>query len=192
LSPTPTGQQTTKEELKMTTPMSGLGFRLMCLAFKVRDQLSPRSRVLAEAGVRPGYAVLDFGCGPGSYLEPLLAIVGPWGRAHALDAHPLAIAEVNKLFGNQRRGNVQVIESDCATGLPSQCIDTALLYDVFHLLHRPGAVLEELHRVLKTGGMLSFSDHHMREADILAQVTGGGLFRLVGKGRKTYSFAKVA
>ena len=82
------------------------------------------------------------------------------------------------------------IESDCSTGLPNNGVDTILLYDVFHGLTRPDDVLQELHRILKPGGTLSFSDHHMKEAEILARVTGGGMFRLVRKGKKTYSFAK--
>ena len=34
------------------------------------------------------------------------------------------------------------------------------------------------------------SDHHMREEELLARVTGSGLFRLSGQGRKTYTFLK--
>jgi len=52
-------------------------------------------------------------------------------------------------------------------------------------------VLEELHRVLKPEGILSFSDHHMKESEILSRLTSGGLFRLWKKGKKTYSFLKV-
>ena len=64
-----------------------------------------------------------------------------------------------------------------------------LLYDTFHDLSRPDDVLQELHRVLKSGGTLSFSDHHMKDQEILARVTKTGLFKLSKKGKKTYSFA---
>ena len=39
-------------------------------------------------------------------------------------------------------------------------------------------------------GTLSFSDHHMKEEQVLAGVTGAGMFKFVKKGKKTYSFAK--
>ena len=57
-------------------------------------------------------------------------------------------------------------------------------------LARPDAVLRELHRVLKPGGTLSFSDHHMEEKEVIARITGPGIFKFVKRGRKTYSFAK--
>jgi len=170
--------------------MSNIGFKLMSLMFKVRDLLRPRLDVLKEAGIKSGYSVLDFGCGPGGYIMPLVELVGPSGKIHALDIHPLAIDEVKKKTARKGIKNIVTIESDCSTGLPTNGVDTILLYDVFHGLTRPDDVLQELHRILKPGGTLSFSDHHMKEAEILARVTGGGMFRLVRKGKKTYSFAK--
>ncbi|MEA1907980.1 MAG: methyltransferase domain-containing protein, partial [Euryarchaeota archaeon] len=64
----------------------------------------------------------------------------------------------------------------------------ALLYDVFHKLSDPDSVLEELHRVLMPDGILSFSDHHLKEDELVSGVTGGELFELLEKGKKTYSF----
>jgi ubiquinone/menaquinone biosynthesis C-methylase UbiE len=171
-------------------PMSNIGFKLMSLGFKVRDLLQPRSDVLKEAGIEAGFSVLDFGCGPGGYIIPLAELVGPSGKIHALDIHPLAVHEVRKKAAQKGIKNIETIESDCRTGLPDNSVDTALLYDVFHDLARPDEVLRELHRVLKAGGTLSFSDHHMKEREILTRVTGAGMFQFVKKGKKTYSFAK--
>jgi ubiquinone/menaquinone biosynthesis C-methylase UbiE len=78
---------------------------------------------------------------------------------------------------------VETILSDGATGLPDASIDVALLYDVLHHLARPAEVLAELHRVLKPGGTLSVSDHHLAEDDITSRITGTGLFRLARQGR---------
>ena len=171
-------------------PMSNIGFRLMSVMFKVRDLLRPRLDVLKEAGIGPGFSVLDFGCGPGGYIIPLAELVGPSGKIHALDIHPLAIHEVKKKTKRKGIKNIVTIESDCSTGLPDNAVDTVLLYDVFHGLTRRDDVLQELHRILKPGGTLSFSDHHMKEEEILTRVTGAGIFRFVSKGKKTYRFAK--
>ena len=53
-----------------------LDFRLMSLMFKVRDVVATRMRVLEEVGIEPGFRVLDYGCGPGSYTPPLAELVG--------------------------------------------------------------------------------------------------------------------
>ena len=86
---------------------------------------------------------------------------------------------------------METILSDCQTGLPNDFVDVALLYDIYHDLGEPDRVMKELHRVLKPGGFLSFSDHHMKGEEIPAKVTASGLFSLAGKGRMTYSFSKV-
>jgi ubiquinone/menaquinone biosynthesis C-methylase UbiE len=86
--------------------------------------------------------------------------------------------------------NVRTIQSDCNTGLPDSSIDVVLLYDTLHDLSQPNDLLQELHRILKPTGVLSFSDHHMKEADVLLKVTAGNLFKLSRRGQKTYSFEK--
>jgi len=171
-------------------PISSFGFGLMSLMFKIRDFLRPRLHVLKEAGIESGFSVLDFGCGPGGYILPLAELVGPSGKINALDAHPLAIRAVRKIATRKETKNIETIESDCRTGLPDNVVDVVLLYDVFHDLARPDDVLQELHRILKPGGRLSFSDHHMNEKEVLARMTGGGMFRFIRKGKKTYSFMK--
>jgi ubiquinone/menaquinone biosynthesis C-methylase UbiE len=165
--------------------------RMMALSYKVRDFFQPRKNILKEAGLKEGFHVLDYGCGPGSYIIPLADLVGPSGKIYALDIHPLAIQMAEKRSAEKHLANVVTIRSDCQTGLADQSLDAALLYDVFHDLEQPGVVLKELNRVLKAGGILSFSDHHLREQEIISGVTREGFFRFANKRQKTYSFQKV-
>jgi ubiquinone/menaquinone biosynthesis C-methylase UbiE len=175
----------------MGKPMPDLGFRLMSLFFKFRDFIRPRREIILEAGIGPGFSVLDYGCGPGSYTVIAAELVGVDGKVYALDIHPLAIEKVRKLASKKGLGNVEAILSDCATGLENDSIDVALLYDVFHDLGNPEAVLQEIHRVLRPDGLVSFSDHHMENSEIVSDVTKAGLFKLSAKGRKTHSFVRV-
>lgn len=171
--------------------MSSFGFKLMSLMFKVRDFFRPRLDVLNDAGIESGLSILDYGCGPGSYIVPLAELVGPSGKIYALDIHPLAIKEVKKIAAREGIENIETIQSDCKTGLSNSSVDVVLLYDTLHCLSQPDDVLRELHRVLKSGGTLSFSNHHMKEQDILTRVTNTGLFKLFKKGERTYSFSRV-
>jgi ubiquinone/menaquinone biosynthesis C-methylase UbiE len=174
----------------MDTPKSNLDFRLMSIIINIRDFFSPRMSLLKEVEIKPGFHVLDYGCGPGSYIIPLIKLVGISGKIYALDIHPLAIRMVERKISSKQLTNVVTINSDCKTGLADNSMDVVLLYDIFHLLGDPNAVLGELHRVLKPNGVLSFSDHHMKENEIVVSVTTAGFFKLSRKGKKTYSFLK--
>ena len=171
-------------------PKSNFYFSFMVVVFKLRDLIYPRANILKEVGIEPGYCVLDYGCGPGGYVEAIAQLVGESGRIVAQDIHPLAVRRVRNVAAKAKINNIDTICSDCSTGLPESSVDVVLLYDTFHLLNNPAEVLEELHRVLKPTGILSFSDHHMSENNITSQVTAAGLFGLSRRGRKTYTFWK--
>lgn len=170
--------------------LSDSGFRVMVFMFRVRDFFKPRRPVVREIGIKDGFHVLDYGCGPGSYIKAVAELVGKSGRIYALDVQPFAIDSVKKMAVKEGLLNVETILSDCKTGLESDSLDVVLLYDVFHGLSDPDCVLGELHRVLKSSGILSFSDHHMKEDEIVSKLTRTGQFKLLKKGKRTFSFAK--
>jgi ubiquinone/menaquinone biosynthesis C-methylase UbiE len=169
---------------------SVLGFKLMGIAFKIRDFFSPRINVLKEVGIKPGDSVLDYGCGPGSYILPLFSLVEKTGKIFAIDIHPLAIKSAQDISTKSGLENVKTIHSDCKTGLPDQSIDVVLLYDTYHDLSNPDEVLQEIKRILKPEGILSFSDHHMTDPAIREKITKDNLFSLLKKNNKTYTFSK--
>ena len=171
--------------------MSNIWFRLMALEFKIRDFRHPRQEIVAEVGLKMGFHVLDYGCGPGGYVLPVAEAIGPSGKLFALDALPIAIKMVNDIAAKKKLANVKTIESDCDTRLPDEELDVVLLYDVFHDLGDQDAVLTELRRVLKPNGLLSFSDHHLKESEIISKIAGKGLFKVQKKNKYTYGFIKL-
>jgi ubiquinone/menaquinone biosynthesis C-methylase UbiE len=174
----------------MGEPMSDSHFKSMSFMFRFRDFFLPRKNVLKEVDIKPGFHILDYGCGPGSYTLVASRLVGPTGKVYALDIHPLAIKRVKERAEKENLSNIQTIQSDCATGLEADSIDVALLYDVMHGLDQPDAVLGELRRVLKPGGTLSVNDHHYQQEEIVSRITGGKLFVLRSGGKKTCNFTK--
>ena len=160
--------------------------------FAVRDLFKPPAKILYEAGLAPGYHVLDYGCGSGSYTVATAAIVGDAGRVYALDVNPKAVQSVKKRMERKQLSNYETILSDCATGLDDESVDMVLLYDVFHIFNEPETILRELHRVMKPDARLSFSDHHMVEEDILFSLTDSECFDLFEKKSKMYTFLKKA
>jgi len=177
-------------EKKKSRLQSNLDFRLMSLTMKFRDFVRPRMNILEEVEIKEGFHVLDYGCGPGSYIIPVARLVGESGKVYALDVHPLAIRSVQSLASKNRLDNIQTILSSCQTGLPAESIDIVLLYDLLHDLSEVKSVLTELYRVLKNNGVLSVTDHHMKEGDIISRVTGEGLFKLLARNERTTSFSR--
>ena len=171
--------------------MSNFSFKFMSFGFKFRDFCLAPINILKEAGIKPGFHVLDYGCGPGSYAIAAAQLVSESGKIYALDIHPLAIKEVQNTALKKKLTNIETILSDCATGLPDESIDVVLLYDILHGLSRSNEILAELYRVLKPDGILSLSDHHIKEEDITSKITDPGLFRLSRKGEKVYNFSKL-
>ncbi len=164
-------------------------FRLMSFSLWLRDLFFSPAKKLQKAGLKPGNQVLDFGCGPGSFSLAAASIVGPSGRVHALDIHPLAIQRVKIKAAKSGLQNIKTISSDRAAGLADQSMDFVILNDVLHEVDDPDAILSELHRVLRPEGTLFFSDHHMSEKDALTKLTQAGLFRYSRKGYKAHLFS---
>jgi len=158
--------------------------------FKLRDFFFPRIQILKEADIKPGFCVVDYGCGSGSYIASLSKMVENRGKVLAVDAHPLAIKKVKTMILTKQLKNVETICSDCETGLPDNSIDLVLLYDVFHALTDPAAVLGELYRILKPNGVLSFQDHRANNKTITDSSIKQN-FQLLKKNKKTYTFQKV-
>ena len=175
----------------MDKPMDNFHFRGMSFWFRIRDSFLPRKNILAEVGIKSGFSILDYGCGSGSYTIAAAQLAGKSGKIYALDIHPLAVQRVQSTASKKRLTNIETILSDCATGLPDESIDVALLYDTLHDLSKPDEVLAELHRVLKPNGILSFNDHHIKEEnEIMSKITDKGLFELSSKGKRVYNFSK--
>lgn len=173
-----------------TKPMNVLNYIAMCFILIIRDLFYPPKELFSELPIKSGHQILDYGCGPGSYSIAAAELLEGTGMVFALDLHPFAIEDVRTAVKKKRLSNIQTISSDCETGLPSNSMDIILLHHVFNDLKNPVPILKELHRILKPQGTLSFSEFNLKK--ISPKVSKNGLFQVVVKGRKTYSFMKTS
>ena len=174
--------------LQMQNPMPKLNFRIISFILKIRDVFYPPKYILKDVGIRPGACVLDFGCGPGSYSIAIAELLAGTGKVFALDMHPLAIKKVNHTAQKKKLTNIKTILSDCDTGLPSNSVDIVLLYYTFNDLGNPEKVLQELYRVLKPQGTLSFSEYNIKK--ISSKLEKKELFKIKNRDEITHTFLK--
>ena len=96
------------------------------------------SAFLARAGLRPGWACLDVGCGDGQVTVQLARAVGPGGRAVGLDLDPDALAIARQAA--QRAGvAASFVCADATTPVTRQTFDLASARLLLrHLVEPPG------------------------------------------------------
>ena len=173
-------------------PMSDLSFRGMSLWLRLRERFRDPRADLLTSGLEVGKVVLDFGCGIGSNTIAAAQIVGDEGLVYALDMHPLAIRAVERRAQKANLSNIRTILSNGDTALPDGSVDVVLLYDVLHSVPEKQALLEELCRVLKPGGLLLVKPDHMTRDELLDKVSAGNSFSLERERGESFEFKRLA
>ncbi len=152
--------------------------------------VDPR-KLLKAAGVASGQTVLEVGCGPGFFTLPAAEIVGHGGHLYSIDLNPAAVHRVRQKVKEKGFTNVEVFEGDVArTGLPDGSIDNVFLFGIIRSLKDFDALLLEMHRVLKPGGLLAVQRTSWAENRLLKTFTKGDLFGYFGKDARVYTFKK--
>ena len=123
--------------------------------------------------LKPGLRVLDFGCGPGTISMGLAKAVEP-GELHGVDMEEsqISIAQAAASAGGHRNAVFQTAD---VTDLPFENDS----FDVAHcnalLMHVPDtkAVLAEVRRVLKPGGIISSREMFVDSSFLEPELSGG-------------------
>lgn len=156
-----------------------LYFRLMSLTIRIRDHFRPPGRLLEEVGIRDGMTVVDYGCGPGSYVRKASGLVGTTGTLYAVDVHELAVEAVSRRI---RKGGVANVIPVLAKGydstLPDAAADLVYALDMFHMVENQDAFLAELRRITKPDGTLILDDGHQSREKTRRALRESGLWAI--------------
>jgi ubiquinone/menaquinone biosynthesis C-methylase UbiE len=115
----------------------------------------PYLDLLGDAGFRPGWHVLDAGCGPGTFFPHLTSLVGPDGRVSAVD---LAVEDATEAA----RSTPVEVRQGSLLALPyaDDSFDAAWCANTTQYLadEQLATALAELVRVVRPGGVVAVKD----------------------------------
>ena len=111
--------------------------------------------ILTAIGLKPGFTLIDIGCGEGFFAIPAAKIVGRKGKVYALDIDEDAITELKKKATREGLKNLTaVIGSGEDTVFCEACADIVFFGIVLHDFNVPAKVLKNAKTMLKPEGRL--------------------------------------
>jgi len=137
--------------------------------------------LMDRAGIGPGMAVLDAGCGPGRMTVPMSARVGDAGRIVALDRQPRMLQRLQERVADRSLGNVETVLGKLGEGLlPAAAFDVAVLVTVLGEIPDKVGALVEIRDALRRGGVLSVTEvlpdpHYQSLGRVRALAAAAGL-----------------
>jgi ubiquinone/menaquinone biosynthesis C-methylase UbiE len=137
-------------------PMPWIAFQFMRMVMSVKKRFRNIEEEIGLVGIKEGDTVLDYGCGPG--YNTLLAArkVGAAGIVVALDISPLAIQSVTKKAARAQMQNIRAVYPQTTQNEKDAVFDVVFLHNTLPLIKDKIKSLEEIARLLKKGGRLSF------------------------------------
>ena len=112
-------------------------------------------RLLDAIGSIEGWSCLDLGCGAPGVLGTLARRVGSAGRVVGVDRDRILLEHAEAWARRERLANVALRHGDAyATGLPDGTFDLVHARFMFAPLGRADALLAEMHRLVRPGGIV--------------------------------------
>ncbi len=119
----------------------------------VERQFRAGKRLIAELALSRGENVLDVGAGTGLLAEYAASLVGPTGCVVGIDPLPLRIDIANRR--SQLGLSFKVANANDLSEFKENWFDAAYMNAVFHWLPDKRVPLQQIFRVLKSGGRLA-------------------------------------
>jgi ubiquinone/menaquinone biosynthesis C-methylase UbiE len=138
------------------------------------------SSIIQQLDLEPGMRVLDAGCGPGRVTIPLAKALYPQGEVVAIDIQPRMLTRAREKAKAAGLANIDFRELAIEAGkLGVAQFDRILLIGVLGEIPNRESAIQEIHRALKPGGILSvteivFDPHYQSRRAILQLASSAG------------------
>ncbi|AFM39287.1 methylase involved in ubiquinone/menaquinone biosynthesis [Desulfosporosinus acidiphilus SJ4] len=132
-----------------------------------RRQNLPPISTLQELGLSPDDTVADIGCGIGYFTIPAAEFIASSNSTFALDTSEEMLAEVEKRSGAAGVLNIVLVKTEeYDLKLPNESVSFAILVNVLHEIDNKIQFLEEINRIVKTGGKIALIDWEKKKTEM--------------------------
>jgi SAM-dependent methyltransferase len=116
--------------------------------------------LLSGLGLRPGYRVLDFGCGPG-WTSIMMARMGVKVIGIDISAEAILLAKeaASRALLGEQTSNLEFHEyNGVSIPWPNEYFDCVVVFESLHHVPNPQTMLNEFHRILFKHGQFGFAE----------------------------------
>ena len=158
---------------------SSFGYKMMVWTYKLVDLFNSPDQKLDELDIRQGNVVVDYGCGPGRYLQKASDLVGKEGKVYAADIHIEALNYSQKIIkvNNLKNVEISLIQND-KSSIPDNEANLIYAIDMFHHVNQPQPFFKELYRIIKKDGQLYLEDGHQSRETSLNKIKQSNLWQV--------------
>ena len=170
---------------RKTDRMPDVFFKIMAWIFKVSDFFKDAGNKVGTIGIKPGFTVVDWGCGPGRHIRTASELVGEDGLVYAVDIHELAISAVNRIIDKYGLQNViPVLTDGRSVDINDDTAELVYALDMFHMVNDPNEFLRELNRITKKNGFLIIEDGHQSRAKSKQKILLSGDWTIIEENKQ--------
>jgi precorrin-6B methylase 2/predicted small lipoprotein YifL len=132
-----------------------------------REREEATSKLITALSLEPGMVVADIGAGSGVLTLPIRGKVGRKGKVFAVDVQQEML---DRLAGKLRLRKIEnvvlVLGTEKDPRLEPECLDLALMVDVYHEFAFPYEMLLEISKAMKPGGRVVFVEFRMEDPQV--------------------------
>jgi ubiquinone/menaquinone biosynthesis C-methylase UbiE len=139
-------------------------FEKMAISKKRSEKRNPKIEDRIKLfNIKEGMTIVDYGCGPGMYINGFSKAVGKNGEVFAVDVIDIARDYIEKIIVKNKIVNVKFyLAKDYNCNLVTEIADIVFALDILHGIENTTSFFMELYRICKSDGILIIDDGHQK------------------------------
>jgi ubiquinone/menaquinone biosynthesis C-methylase UbiE len=124
----------------------------------IRKKIHNPEKILSEY-IKPGYTVVDIGCGPGYFSIPMANMVGKEGKVISVDLQePMLLKLKSKAINKKIEDRIKLINCEVNDIKVEEKADFILTFWMVHEVDDVARLFQQIVKIMKPGAIYLFSE----------------------------------